>query len=49
MLLDLERGRRMELEVFQGAAVRMGRELGVPTPVNDFIYAALKLHAQGSG
>jgi 2-dehydropantoate 2-reductase len=48
MLLDLERGRRMELEVFQGTTVRMGKELGVPTPVNQFIYAALKLHAEGS-
>ena len=49
MLLDLERGRRMELDVFQGTTVRMGKELGVPTPVNQFIYAALKLHAEGSG
>jgi len=49
MLLDLERGRRMELEVFQGAAMRLGRELGVPTPVNAFIHAALVLHANGRG
>jgi 2-dehydropantoate 2-reductase len=47
MLLDLERGRKLELEVFQGTAVRLGKELGVPTPVNDYIYAALKLHADG--
>jgi hypothetical protein len=27
---------------------RLGRELKVPTPVNDTIYAALKLHRMGS-
>ena len=49
MLLDLERGRALELEALQGAAVRLGKKLGVPTPVNEFIYAALKLHAGGAG
>lgn len=49
MLLDLERGRKLELDIFQGAVVRMGEELGVPTPVNRFIHAALKLHADGAG
>ena len=47
MLLSLERGQRLELEVLNGTAARMGRELGVPTPVNAFIYAALKLRADG--
>lgn len=45
--LDLERGRRMELEVFQCTAVRLGEQLGVPTPVNRLIYAALKPHKDG--
>ena len=48
MLLDLERGRPLDLETFQGTAVRLGKKLGVPTPVNTFIYAALKLHAGGT-
>ncbi len=48
MLFDLERGRRLELDIFQGAAVSMGREVGVPTPVNSFIHTALKPHAAGS-
>jgi ketopantoate reductase len=26
---------------------KMGKELGVPTPANQFVYAALKLHADG--
>ena len=47
MLGDLERGNRLELEWLTGAVVRLGRELGVPTPVSDTIYAVLKLHAEG--
>jgi 2-dehydropantoate 2-reductase len=49
MLEDLERGKRLELAWLSGAIVRMGRELGVPTPVHAFITTALKLHADGSG
>jgi 2-dehydropantoate 2-reductase len=47
MYLDLERGDRLELEWLSGAVTRMGRELGIRTPTNQFIYAALKLHAGG--
>ena len=47
MLGDLERGNRLELEWLTGAVVRLGRELGVSTPVSDTIYAVLKLHAEG--
>lgn len=49
MLGDLERGNRLELEWLTGAVVRLGRELDVPTPVSDTVYAVLKLHAEGSG
>jgi len=45
---DLAAGRRLELEALNGAASRMGRELEVPTPVNDFLYAALVLHVEGA-
>jgi 2-dehydropantoate 2-reductase len=48
MLIDLERGRRLEVEALNGALSRLGREAGVPTPVNDFIYASLKPHANGA-
>lgn len=44
---DLAAGKRLELEALNGAASRMGRELAVGTPVNDFIYAALVLHSEG--
>lgn len=47
MAADLERGNRLELEWLTGAVVRLGRELGVPTPVSDTVYAVLKLHAEG--
>jgi 2-dehydropantoate 2-reductase len=42
MANDLDRGNRLELDWLAGAVCRFGRELKVPTPVNDTIYAALK-------
>jgi 2-dehydropantoate 2-reductase len=45
MLQDLEQGKPLELEAMHGTVVRLGEALGVPTPVNRFIYAALKLRA----
>jgi 2-dehydropantoate 2-reductase len=47
MLGDLNRGRRLELPWLSGAVVRFGEQLGVATPANRFVYAALKLHADG--
>ncbi|HLT01655.1 MAG TPA: ketopantoate reductase C-terminal domain-containing protein, partial [Geminicoccaceae bacterium] len=47
MLQDLERGRRLELPWLSGTIVRLGHELGVPTPTHAFITTALKLHADG--
>jgi len=44
---DLEAGRRLELESLTGTVVRLGRESGVPTPVNRVMYAALKSYADG--
>jgi len=41
MQLDVEGGRRTELESMIGVIGRKGRELGVPTPGADFIYASL--------
>lgn len=34
-------GRPSELEYWTGAVVRLGREVGVPTPLNEFIYHSL--------
>lgn len=41
MQLDVEAGRRSELEAMIGVVGRKGRELGVPTPVADMAYAFL--------
>lgn len=48
ILVDLEKGKRLELEALNGALSRYGKELGVPTPINDFIYACLKPYADGT-
>ncbi len=50
MQRDIMEGRPSELEAQTGAVVRLGRKAGVPTPVNDFLYAALlpqELRARG--
>ena len=39
---DFTDGRPVELEGLTGAVMRLGREAGVPTPVNDTLYAILK-------
>lgn len=41
MQLDVEAGRRSELDSMIGVIGRQGRTLGVPTPVADLVYAAL--------
>jgi 2-dehydropantoate 2-reductase len=41
MQLDVEAGRRSEIEAMIGVIGRKGSELGVPTPVADMVYAAL--------
>jgi 2-dehydropantoate 2-reductase len=45
---DLLRGNRLELPWFAGKVVELGRRHGIPTPVNSFVYAALKLYANGA-
>jgi 2-dehydropantoate 2-reductase len=42
---DLERGNPLEAAWLSGAVARFGRDLGIPTPVNQAIFAALKPHA----
>ncbi len=48
MHTDVMAGRPLELEALNGAVVRAGRAAGVPTPINDVIYAMLKPLADGS-
>jgi 2-dehydropantoate 2-reductase len=47
MLIDLERGNRLELEWLSGAVCRLGREAGIDTPVHDQVLAALAPFAAG--
>ena len=50
MQRDIMEGHPSELEVQNGAVVRIGQEVGVPTPVNAFIYYSLlpqELKARG--
>ena len=47
MLHDFEAGKRIELDGLQGAVARLGAELGVPTPVHQVVYAALKPYMNG--
>lgn len=44
LLVDLERGRKTEVETLQGAVVALGRKHGVPTPVTEVLYALIKVH-----
>ena len=42
LLIDLEQGKRIEVEALQGAAVRRAQKLGVPVPITSTLYALLK-------
>ena len=44
---DLLRGNRLELPWLTGKVVELGRRHRIPTPVNGFIYAALKPYING--
>lgn len=41
-LQDLDAGRHTEIDMFSGSLIRMGRELGIPTPYNEFTYHMIK-------
>ena len=41
-LQDLDAGRHTEIDMFSGALIRMGQELGIPTPYNEYTYHIIK-------
>ncbi len=41
-LQDLDAGRHTEVDMFSGALMRMGRELGIPTPFNEYTFHMIK-------
>ena len=45
---DLERGRATEIDELQGKIVALGHELGISTPANDLVLAAVR-KAEGNG
>ena len=48
MHYDVINGKPLELDWLSGAVVRLGNERSVATPINEFIYAALKLLRGGA-
>ena len=48
MLQDVMKGRRTEIEYLNGYVAQQGRRLGVPTPVNDAVVAAVSSHGVGT-
>jgi 2-dehydropantoate 2-reductase len=47
LLYDLDAGRPLELDAWSGGAVKIGQELGLPTPANFAMYAGLKPYENG--
>ena len=41
-LQDLDAGRHTEIDMFSGVLIRMGKELGIPTPYNEYTYHIIK-------
>jgi 2-dehydropantoate 2-reductase len=44
LFFDLKNGKQLEIDALSGTVVRLGNELGVPTPVHQFIYSMLLPH-----
>ncbi len=47
LLIDLQQGKRIEVESLAGSVVRRGQAAGVPTPVMAALYSVLKPWAGG--
>ena len=47
LLIDLEQGKRIEVEALQGAAIRRATKHGLPTPIISTLYSLLKPWEQG--
>jgi 2-dehydropantoate 2-reductase len=47
LLIDLEQGKRIEVEALQGAVVRRAARHGVPVPITSTLYAVLKAWESG--
>lgn len=47
MLQDIQRGALTEIDAISGAVVRFGRQMGLPTPVNEMLFTLVKTKEQG--
>lgn len=47
LLIDLQAGKRIEVEALPGSVVRRGRAAGIPTPIMETLYAVLLPYAGG--
>jgi len=47
LLIDLQAGKRIEVEALQGSVVRRAAKLGIAVPIMSTLYSVLKLHAAG--
>ena len=47
LLIDLQQGKKIEVEALQGSVVRRGRKTGVATPIHATLYAVLKAWENG--
>ena len=47
LLIDLQQGKKIEVEALQGSVVRRGKKTGVPTPIHATLYAVLKAWESG--
>ncbi len=47
MHAEYEKGLPTELDALSGAVIRLGRQIGVPTPVHSFLYSVLLPHKDG--
>jgi len=47
LLIDLQAGKRIEIESLAGSVVRRGKRVSVPTPIMAALYAALRPYAAG--
>ena len=45
LLIDLQAGKRLEVEALQGALVRRARAHGIPVPIMETLYAILRDHS----
>ncbi len=48
MHADYEKGLPTELDALSGAVIRMGKQVGVQTPVHNFLYSVLLPHKDGA-